>query len=520
MAADRSVWPWDQAWFGAQTVALYETARADPLAWPDALLRATPIKPPAVAWIGQFFVPLGTALGSVDAALRLSVWACQLTALLLVYRALMALAEGRAAVAAAGTLVVGAAPMAVVLSTQYLAEASQTLAVAWFVLLMTRAREWHRARLGAHLVAATAFALLAKTTSPLYCTAPGLIALYGIVRGRARPPSGDKPSRGADWTRWILALTLAAGAAAWYARNSASALQYASTAAFGPVAELFGGRSTFGQAYAAWIRNASAVFFMRPIGALLTVLVAAAVVTRLARRARWRHLDTCAAAALVQVGAALAAFALSPNRDPRFAAPLLPLLAVAVGWAMLQPGLAPAAPIAASVLAVQLLLVQAQVLGWRGAGPLRLRAIAGIDIAFVVAHADRGPAAELEAIVERTCGRGGFGAENFVGVELLRLNAHSLTYTAAKERLAGRAGACQYHSATFGSVDDALALASTRPFVYWIAVDPEVRPVPPHLAAINQSAPIVLRRLRRRHLLEPEPWHGPPGVLLFRFVSR
>ena len=38
VALDHAVWPWDQAWFGAQTVTLYETLRADPLAWPGALL--------------------------------------------------------------------------------------------------------------------------------------------------------------------------------------------------------------------------------------------------------------------------------------------------------------------------------------------------------------------------------------------------------------------------------------------------------------------------------------------------
>ena len=74
---------------------------------------------------------------------------------------------------------VGAAPIFIVLSTQYLAEAAQTLAVAWFVLIMARAPRWRRSMLAAHLVAATAFAMLAKTTSPaLLCRAGA---------GRAQP---------------------------------------------------------------------------------------------------------------------------------------------------------------------------------------------------------------------------------------------------------------------------------------------------------------------------------------------
>jgi hypothetical protein len=149
-----------------------------------------------------------------------------------------------------------------------------------------------------------------------------------------------------------------------------------------------------------------------------------------------------------------------------------------------------------------------------------LKAQAGIDGSFHLPHADDGPAAELRAIVERTCGRRGFGADNFVGVDLLRLNQHSLAYTAAKERLAGHAGTCTYHSAAFSTIEGAHALASGRPFVYWIAVDPDIRPVPPEVAFLNRTAPVVLRQLRRRGVLQPEPWNGPPGVLLFRFVSR
>ena len=146
LALDHAVWPWDQAWFGAQTVSLYETLRDTPLAWPAALARAAPLKPPAVVWIGQFFVPLGRALGSVDRSLLLSIWVTHLAVLVVLFRSLMGLFERRTLVAAVGTLVAGAAPVFIGLSTQYLAEGSQTLAVTWFVLIMSRTRAWSRSR--------------------------------------------------------------------------------------------------------------------------------------------------------------------------------------------------------------------------------------------------------------------------------------------------------------------------------------------------------------------------------------
>jgi len=36
----------------------------------------------------------------------------------------------------------------------------------------------------------------------------------------------------------------------------------------------------------------------------------------------------------------------------------------------------------------------------------------------------------------------------------------------------------------------------------------------------NRTAPIVFRQLQRKGILQPEPWNGPPGVLLYRFVRR
>ncbi len=117
---------------------------------------------------------------------------------------------------------------------------------------------------------------------------------------------------------------------------------------------------------------------------------------------------------------ALAVFALSPNRDPRYVAPLLPLVAVVVSWAIVQGGLDWAAHVVMGALSLQLAAVQDP-----GPGPL---ADASGSLAVRAWHRSgarawstgtAGPAADLAAIVQRTCGRGGFGADNFVGVDLL-----------------------------------------------------------------------------------------------------
>lgn len=522
LALDRSVWPWDQAWFAAHSLSLYQTLRHEPLAWFSALAATTPIKPPMVAWIGQFFVPAGWALGSIDAGLRLSIWACHLAALILVLRSLLDLSGGRTGAATAGVLVMGAAPLFMVLSTQYLAEAAQTLAVAWFVFVMSRAPRWSRSMLAAQLVAATSFAMLAKSTSPVYCALPGLVALFHMVARAPMPSESRRDRRSRAWLWWALALALATAASVWHAHNFGAVLMHTKAAAFGPVAELYGKRAGFMDSFGYWCKAAARVFFLQPVAVLAGTLVVLGAAKRLSGRpvTSLRYLDTCAGAALLQVGVALSTFTLASNRDPRYLAPLLPLVAVILSWPITQAGTW-AAAVATLALTTQLALVHAQFFGIWLQRPSVLQAVPGVGPASItVLNRDDGPARELAAIVMRTCGHGTLRSDNYMGVELLHLNAHSLTHAAAKARLASHTGECHYHTLALQTVADVQWHLGARDFVYWVAVDPAVRPVPPEFAFLNQTSPIVFRQLRRRGILQPEPWNGPQGVLLFRFVKR
>jgi hypothetical protein len=174
----------------------------------------------------------------------------------------------------------------------------------------------------------------------------------------------------------------------------------------------------------------------------------------------------------------------------------------------------------ATVLGLQLALVQCDVFGLWPTRPPILRAEITIDPVLHRVHRDPAPAAELAVIADRTCPPESRGAMSIVGIDLVELSGHSLTYAAAKERLAGRAGVCRYDSIGFGTLGSAEAAVRERPYVYWIAVDPDVRPVAAYHAFLNESGPVLFRRLRRRGALQPEPWDGPPGIRLFRFVKR
>src|SRR5260370_25875737 len=70
---DKTVWPWDQAWYGEVSVDLWYLLTHHLGQWPAAMLSAFGSKTPGVAWFGQFFVPLGQAVGSIWVGLLLSI---------------------------------------------------------------------------------------------------------------------------------------------------------------------------------------------------------------------------------------------------------------------------------------------------------------------------------------------------------------------------------------------------------------------------------------------------------------
>src|SRR5207247_8284000 len=92
------------------------------------------------------------------------------------------LTGGRFRPAAAAVAVMAAAPLFVGLSHYYFVEMMQTAAVGWFILLAAVAPRWSRSLTVSHLLLASAVAMLAKASSPLYCFAPGLAAGYAALR--------------------------------------------------------------------------------------------------------------------------------------------------------------------------------------------------------------------------------------------------------------------------------------------------------------------------------------------------
>src|SRR5438132_10486575 len=69
---DRSVWPWDPAWYGEVSLELYSAMRLHTY-WLASMANAFGQKAPGIAWLGQFFVPLRGVVGSTERALLVSI---------------------------------------------------------------------------------------------------------------------------------------------------------------------------------------------------------------------------------------------------------------------------------------------------------------------------------------------------------------------------------------------------------------------------------------------------------------
>jgi hypothetical protein len=520
ISVDRSVWPWDPAFYGKSAVELFSDLIHSPGHWVLTMLDVLPATAPGVSWFGQVFVPLGYLIGSIDVGLLTFIWITQIVTLVLIYKSLGHLSDHNQLVSTTGCLVTVSAPLFVGLSHQFFAEPLQLLAVAWFVLIMSGAPHWTRAFAVSQLLAAIPFALLAKASSPLYCAGPGVVALWHIFKGR-RSFWAKR-----EWLEASVVITLVAGVflnlatLAWYYKNLGSVVQHMSVASSGPVAELYGQTDTFLNALLFWLQATQQSFFLPSVLLVGVVLVLFGTFRQfVSAPVKADNFTMCSALAVMQVLVVLAAFSLSANRDVRFLLPLLPYFSLAVSWgaARLNSRLVTAAVIL--VWLTQFTVVHGRSFGFMSSNqPLPYLAAINSD--------DR-TALTVESIVDKTCADTRVQSDverywNIVGDSRPWLNVNTLGYVAAKKFTVEDQLRCSYSGIGGYFVDDAKAewnrILSLNPH-YYIATDPDVYPVPDDKVsrAIAQLNLPVLNEIERSGLFKPEPaLHEDPGIMIFR----
>ena len=509
---DLSVWPWDQAWYGEVSVDLYYVLRTEPLKWLSAMIAAFGSKPPAIAYSGQFAVPLARFFGRVEPALLMTVLACQAGSLWFVWDIGQRLCQERRIVSAAGTLALGSAPLFVGIGHQYLAEAPQTLAVSWIYWLALASPNMRRPRLLSGLMAAVALGMLAKTTTPLYCLFAGLIALCVLLRSGVPVPL-SRTARWLDGALLVVAGALLALTVAWYWKNFVPALQHARISASSEIAMAYGRRGTLSTKLCFWLGQSSNALLAD--GTIL-LCVAATVLLRVFQRPsndllKMRPLSPTgklvAAAAVLQVAAVLVVFSFQDNEETRYLVPMLPLIAILVMWLLAAVGTSTLAWSLSAALLVQAMIVNAKASGL-GMGKW-------VDSVWLhPIHRDARDYARISAIVALTCPQTTANHYAIIGVEYPSLNANSAAFFTAKQRV-DKGWRCYYTSLGYAESNPERAYRrlfdTNATFLVTESEDDQVKPAD----AFNAVSLPVLRRV----MTSPDfAIVQPPidGVLIFR----
>ncbi len=516
IALDRSVWPWDQAFYAKGSVELFSTLIHSPKRW-IFKLNMPQGQPPGVSWLGQFFVPLEYLIGSIDAALLVSILITQALTLVLTYYYIRRLSALNALIANASCLVIASAPLFVGMSHQYLTEPLQLLAVTWFVLIMSFAPQWSRPLILSQLLAATSTAILAKASSPLYCVGPGLAALWHVFK--PGPTSFVKR----EWLQKRVLVVAAGGillnlaAIVWYYKNINAVIHRIYEASFGPNAEIYGKRDSFLNTMTYWLQALRNSFFLPSVFVLISLLFGLGIALYFIKaKTRSSHFALCSLIAILQITIVLVVFSFSPSREVRYLLPLLPYLALAICWSLAQ--------INSRILTVlTILLFLTQFANTYGEA-LGIKSLRPTATWLMPPNRSQMEHAALNSIVLRTCTQTDSGPYwNIIGIEKPWLNEHSANYVAAKILTRrGRRG-CHYASGfdSFDADSDKIwRNISAMKIHYYVTANPDLNPVPSsdaHLQAINRNYIPMLQKVQSSELFELEPpLPEDPAILIFR----
>jgi hypothetical protein len=524
ISLDRSIWPWDPAWYGQVSIDLWATWRHSPGLWKTSMLNAFGIKPPAIAWFGQLFVPLGGVFGSVQTALLVFLVATQAVSLALVFAAARRIAGGRTFLALPGALLTAGAPLFVALSHDYWVEPIQTLSVVWVLFIMVSARRWHPSLTVAQLVAAVSFGLLAKLATPLYMAAPAAVAfVFSISALRSRA-----------WGRWWLekrfaasalaAALLAYGTARWYELNFASAWRQARYSA---ESTLYGANRPFFSKLDLWLHKLGDAVFLPYFDVALAVTLVVGAVAFFVLRRNARSVRESAYPLLVLLGcvgtpiAALVSLSTQANEDGRFLLPTIP----AVGLALV------------ALLRVVDSRIVAGVIALLFAGQFALSTLQSFDtgtpreLMYVRLRAPAAKsafAAELDRVVRLTCTNDTAGQVTMVGTDYPWLNANTLELLAHARFQAGPH--CSYTALGYALNDSGVAWQRVidygSPFLVTVDYGNPRNPLPPEFVAqtdltdpFNEINVAVLRRAISSGRYTIVPGSRRVGVIVLRLAG-
>lgn len=522
---DTSIITGDAAYYARFTLYQYRALRVSAGAWWHELMLTGQFKAQGISWFGQFFVPLGIRLGSIDRGLMLSILVTQGAALALMFGVVRKLGGGPV-LAAFGCLALASAPLFVDAGQHYMVEPLQTLAVMWFLWIMVSSSGWSRFLTLSQLLGASTLAALAKLNSPAFSVFPAFAALFIVLRGEpSRRPFGWGDRRALITLVAVLPVSVAA--LFWYAHNFSTVWNFVRGASSGPVAAfwMWGKEDTFLNTFRYWVGALGrSLFVNNGLLALALILAAASLFLLLKKKEPVKSAGLFTWTMVLQILLILILFSFSPNRSIRYLLPVLPYFAVllCILLARLQHRLLMTLFI--GVFALQMGLLQAQ--AWGGNPGLRYPLVQPLSRSEADRHLQ-------EWVVDFTCKNPGRSVLVVVGVETsvksTWLSPEPLNYLVAKTRSDGRGPLpCQYtyfnNSFFGGTAGESWSHLLSSKVEYVVITDPAI--YPPSLktadaALFPENQPVLMDLLDhggRFQRVGSLP--GDPGILIYERIHK
>jgi Dolichyl-phosphate-mannose-protein mannosyltransferase len=337
---DLRVWPWDQAYYAELALKIHYATEHGPLAALKAFVTVPDSRAPLLPWLAQAVTPLIWPLGSAERALLLTNIAAGAVTLWLVYSATRRFGGDLGTALVAMLLGAGTSDF-IAFNHQFLVESVQSMAVAGVACITLRADRFSWPRLAAATMFWVALALLAKTTSVGFVL-PFLLYM-GIVCVAVR--AKRESAIAAD--TWLLlgASLLVAATIIWYAMNWHGVVGHIIEATKGSVALLYGAVRPLPVKLQFWSRELLRALSPFPwLAGLISLVSAVAVIIAAARQLRGGlknllhvAVDSGLLFALCLAGtivAGLLAYSRAIEEDPRFLAPMVPLVVLLFSWSL------------------------------------------------------------------------------------------------------------------------------------------------------------------------------------------
>jgi hypothetical protein len=508
---DQTVWPWDQAWYAETALNLRYATTGGFEAWVTAMVNAMGSKPPLLSWLAQAFVPASHLLGSVESALLLLNFICQIAILGLVY--LTSRSSGASVLASlVGVVATGGSSLFMGVTHQFLVEPLQMFcaaALAWTALNSTA---MPMIRVISLLLMLTAISFLAKSSSFTF-VAPFVfyvVVALAIDRGSAR-----RPATPLDRFIAVLAVLAAGAATAWYAVNWKAMVQHFKNATSADVALLYGSLGSIPDKLVYWFKALGLALAPHPwIALALTAAIVVALAITWAKVLRvpprqWLatslHSKALFSAVLFgQVVVTIYGLATQINEETRFLAPTIPIIGVLSAWALSVIGLT---ALTAAFLVMAIANAAFAIAYVHHADPFKIS-----PSVWLKPYSVDGKKERLMQTVGLTCPVA--NRYVIVGVEYPDFNANSASfYSAQHRRTSGRR--CYYTS--FGYAESSMPKALKRldaldvDFVATIKPERQVSPAD----SFNQIAKPAIEHLRNDERFDPVPG-APDEVEIFR----